>query len=122
MDCENYWPWQQARGPRTCRTGARIIWRRQTLAQAYWILWVLFIGLQIADVVTTNYALTNPGNWEANPIMQLSQAYLGAAWWLPKVAAIGFGAVAVPQALRLWGILLGVSYYMIVVSSNLALL
>ena len=122
MDCENYWPSPRACGPRTFRTNARVIWRRQTLAQAHWILWVLFIGLQIADVVTTNSALTKPGNWEANPIMQLSQAYLGPAWWLPKVATVGFGAVAVPRALRPWAILFGVSYYMIVVSSNLALL
>ena len=122
MDCENYWPSRGAPGPRTFRTNARIIWRRETLAQAHWILWVLFIGLQIADVVTTNYALTNPGNWEANPIMQLSQTYLGAAWWLPKVAAVGFAAVALPQTLRPWPVLFAVSYYIIVVSGNLALL
>jgi Domain of unknown function (DUF5658) len=122
MDCENYRPSQRARVPRPFRTGARIIWRRQTLVRAHWILWTLFIGLQIADVVTTNYALANPGNWEANPIMQLSQAHLGAAWWLPKVAAVGFAAVAAPQRLRPWPILFAVSYYVIVVSGNLALL
>jgi hypothetical protein len=122
MDCENYWSFQRGGGPRDLGTGARIIWRGQMLARAHWILWVLFIGLQVADVVTTNYALTNPGNWEANPIMQLSQAYLGAAWWLPKVAAIGFGAVAIPQTLRPWPILFAVSYYIFVVSGNLALL
>ena len=117
-----YWPPQQARDPLLFKIGARIIPRRKTLARADWILWILFIGLQIADVVTTNCALAIPGNWEANPIMHLSQAHLGAAWWLPKVAAIGFGAVVVPQTLRPWPILFAVSYYVFVVSTNLAVL
>ncbi len=120
MDCENYWHSQRTRDTRPSRTGARIIWRRQTLARAHWILWILFIGLQIADVVTTNYALAIPGNWEANPIMQLSQTHLGAAWWLPKVAAVGFAVVGVPQTLGPWPILFAVWYYVIVVSGNLA--
>ena len=122
MDCENYWPLQRARDPRRFRTGARSIWRRQMLARAHWILWILFIGLQIADVVTTNYALAVPGNWEANPIMQLSQTHLGAAWWLPKVAAVGFAAAVMPRRSRLWPILCAVSYYIIIVSGNLACL
>ena len=117
-----YWPPQRARDPLLFKIGARITRRRKTLARADWILWILFIGFQIADVVTTNYALAVPGNWEANPIMRSSQAHLGAAWWLPKVAAIGFGAVAVPRTLRPWPILFAVSYYIIVVSGNLALL
>jgi hypothetical protein len=122
MGCENYWPSQRAREPRPFRTGARIISRSQTLGQAHWILWILFVGLQIADVVTTNYALAVPGNWEANPIMQLSQTHLGAAWWLPKVAAVGFAAAVAPRRSRLWPILFAVSYYAIIVSGNLACL
>jgi len=42
-------------------------------AVAYWPSLILFTGLQIADVITTNCALAMPGNWEANPIMKLSQ-------------------------------------------------
>jgi len=134
MDCEHYWDSKRARDPRRFRTGASIIWRRRTLPRAHWILWmrtlprahwilwILFIGLQIADVVTTNYALAVPGNWEANPIMQLSQTHLGTAWWLPKVAAVGFAAVAVPQRSRPWPILCAVSYYIIIISGNLACL
>jgi hypothetical protein len=99
-----------------------MIWRWRAVARAYWILWLLFIGLQIADVVTTNYALTVPGNWEANPIMQLFQTYLGAAWWLPKVGAVGLAAAAAPRTSQLWPILFVVSYYIIIVSGNLACL
>jgi hypothetical protein len=86
------------------------------------LLWVLFIGLQIADVVTTNYALAVPGNWEANPLMHLSQTHLGAVWWLPKIAAVGMAAGVAAAASRTWPILFAVSYYAIIVSANLACL
>jgi hypothetical protein len=92
------------------------------VVRAHWILWTIFIVLQIADVVTTNYALAIPGNWEANPIMHLFQTHLGSAWWLPKVAAVGFAAIAVPQMLQPWPIVFAVSYYMMIVSVNIACL
>ena len=122
MDYENYWPSQRARHPRRFTTSARMIWRRRVLSRAHWILWILFIGLQIADVVTTNYALTAPGNWEANPIMRLSQAHLGAAWWMPKIVVVGFAAVLAKQMSQQWPILFAVSYYLVIVSGNLACL
>src|SRR5262249_14812762 len=84
-----------------------------------WLLWVIFIGLQIADVVTTNYALAVPGNWEVNPIMIFSQRHLGAAWWLPKIAAVGMAAGVAARASRTWPILFVISYYIMVVSTNL---
>ena len=122
MASENGWPSQRARDARPSRMGVRILWSRQTLARAHWILWILFIGLQIADVVTTNYALTAPGNWEANPIMRLSQAHLGAAWWMPKIVVVGFAAVLAKQMSQQWPILFAVSYYLVIVSGNLACL
>jgi len=120
MDCENYWSFHRSLDPLRSGIGAKIIRRRRVLSRVHWILWVVFIVLQVADVVSTNYALTIPGNREVNPIMHLSQTHLGAAWWLPKVVAIGFAAVAVPQTLRPWPILFAVWYYVIVVSGNLA--
>jgi hypothetical protein len=35
-------------------------------SRLYWLLLSLFVGLQIADIITTNYALAIPGIWEAN--------------------------------------------------------
>ena len=70
----------------------------------------------------TNYALTVPGNWEANPIMRLSQAHLGAAWWMPKIVVVGFAAVLAKQMSQQWPILFAVSYYLVIVSGNLACL
>jgi len=49
-------------------------------SRTYWILLILFVELQIADILTTNRALTIPGVWELNPLMAMSQAKLGAAW------------------------------------------
>jgi Domain of unknown function (DUF5658) len=47
---------------------------------------LFFIGaLQIADVLTTDYALQVPGVFEGNPVMALAMRYLGNAWWLPKL-------------------------------------
>jgi hypothetical protein len=88
------------------------------LARGHWILWTLFIGLQIADFVTTNYALAVPANREANPIMQF-QNCLGAALWLLKVATAGFAALVARQTLRPWPLLIAASYYIFVVSGNL---
>ena len=63
-------------------------------SRVYWLSLALFVGLQIADLVTTNHALTIPGIWEANPLMALMQAKLGAAWWLPKLAVVAYLCVA----------------------------
>jgi len=52
----------------------------------------------------------------------LFQSHLGAVWWLPKIVAVGFSAVVLPQTLRPWPILFAVWYYVVVVSSNLAFL
>ena len=67
-----------------------------------WLLLLLFVDLQLADVVSTNYALALPGVWEANPLMAISQAKLGTAWWLPKLAAIGLVALTAPWSRRRW--------------------
>src|SRR5215467_5732783 len=85
-----------------------------------WFLPVLFILLQIADVITTNYALAVPGIREVNPLMTWTQAHLGAAWWLPKVAVVGFVCLATPLLQRRWPMLLVVAYYSIIVSINIA--
>jgi hypothetical protein len=120
MDWKTNWLSQREGTPRRCTIGTKIMQRRRMLVRAHWTLWILFIGLQIADVATTNCALAVPGNWEVNPIMRLSQSHLGAAWWLPKVAAVGFAAFAVPQTFRPWPILFAIWYYVIVVSGNVA--
>ena len=124
MGSENNWPSQRAGDLQPVAIGVRVdrrtVSRSRTLARAHWMLWILFSELQIVDVVTTNRALAIPGNWEANPLMQLSQTHLGAAWWLTKIPVIVFAAVAAPPSLRPWPMLLAVWYYVIVVSGNLA--
>ena len=85
----------------------------------YWLLLSLFVGLQIADIITTNYALAIPGIWEANPLMALSQATLGDAWWLPKLAVVGYLCVAASFWSRRWPMIFAVSVSGMAVLGNL---
>jgi hypothetical protein len=70
-----------------------------------WLLLILFVDLQLADVMSTNYVLAMPGIVEANPLMALSQAKLGAAWCLPKLAVAGLVAALVPWSRRCWPVI-----------------
>ena len=90
------------------------------LSRAYWLTLALFVGLQIADVVTTNHALTIPGIWEANPLMAWAQAELGAAWWLPKLAVVGYLCVAATCMRRRWPIIFAVSVSSLAVVGNIS--
>jgi|SRR5215472_1573962 len=121
MGYERFQDGKEATDRRCIRVGATGPHKR-SLRRAVWLLWILFIGLQIADVVTTNYALAVPGNWEVNPLMHLFQTHLGAVWWLPKIAAVAMAAWVTAERSRTWPILFAVSYYAIIVSGNLACL
>jgi hypothetical protein len=84
-------------------TAARGRWSaRWQAARANRQLLILFIELQLADILTTNAALARPGISEANPLMALSQGKLGAAWWLPKLPVVGLLAVIAPTSRRRW--------------------
>jgi Domain of unknown function (DUF5658) len=96
--------------------------RRPPLPRSYWLLVILFLGLQVGDIVTTNYALALPGVWEANPVMALYQAQLGALWWLPKAAIVAWICVAAPLTRRWWPMAFAVAYYSVLVAGNLVLL
>ncbi len=100
--------------------GLRRWGRRWRAARANRLLLILFVVFQLADVVSTNFALAVPGVWEANPLMALSQAKLGAAWWLPKLAAIGVVAVTAPRSRRRWPMVFIVSVSAVAVLANLA--
>ena len=84
------------------------------------LLLMLFVELQFADILSTNHALARPGVWEANPLMALSQAKLGAVWWLPKLAAIVLVAAVAPLSRRQWPIVAMVSVSCIAVLTNIA--
>jgi uncharacterized protein DUF5658 len=106
--------------PRAAATALRR-WRwRWPGRRINWLLLILFVDLQLADVVSTNYALALPGVWEANPLMALSQARLGTAWWLPKLAAIGLVSLTAPWSRRRWPMLLIVAVSAGAVLLNLA--
>jgi hypothetical protein len=84
------------------------------------LLLILFVELQFADILSTNHALARPGVWEANPLMALSQAKLGTAWWLPKIAAMAFVTAVAPWSRRQWPIVAMVSVSCVAVLINMA--
>lgn len=93
---------------------------RQPISSAYWLLLALFIELQIADIVSTNYALAIPGVREVNPLMAFSQANLGTIWWLPKLAAVALLSAAAFVFRRPWPVILAVSVSGLCVLANLS--
>jgi hypothetical protein len=89
-------------------------------SRTYWILLILFIELQIADILTTNHALALPGVWELNPLMAMSQAKLGAAWWVPKLAVVAYLCLAATLMRRRWPIVFAVSVSGLAVLGNIS--
>jgi Domain of unknown function (DUF5658) len=89
-------------------------------SRTYWILLILFVELQIADILTTNQALAVPGVWELNPLMAMSQAKLGAAWWVPKLAVVAYLCLAATLRRRHWPIVFAVSVSGLAVLGNIS--
>jgi hypothetical protein len=89
-------------------------------SRTYWILLILFVELQIADILTTNQALTIPGVWELNPLMAMSQAKFGAAWWVPKLAVAAYLCLAATLVRRHWPIIFAVSVSGLAVLGNIS--
>ena len=98
-----------AGSPRDAVTAPRRWTWRWPGRRTNWLLLILFVDLQLADVVSTNYALALPGVWEANPLMAISQVKLGSAWWLPKLAAIGLVSLTAPWSRRRWPMIIVVA-------------
>jgi len=93
---------------------------RPPRGRIFWLLLILFAGLELADVVTTNLVLSIPGAREANPIMAAIQTHLGSAWWLPKAAIVAWFAVAATESRCHWPMVCAVSLCAVVVAINLA--
>ena len=89
-------------------------------SRTYWILLMLFVELQIADILTTNRALAIPGVWELNPLMAMSQAKFGAAWWVPKLAVAAYLCLAATFMRRRWPIIFAVSVSGLAVIGNIS--
>ena len=105
--------------PTGLAAGLRWPWRTPT-ARANRLLLILFVELQLADIVSTNYALAVPGVWEANPLMAWAQANLGAVWWLPKLAVVAYLCVAATCMRRRWPMVFAVSVSGLAVLGNIS--
>jgi hypothetical protein len=104
----------------TAATRRRIRPHPGPASRTYWILLILFVELQIADILTTNHALALPGVWELNPLMAMSQAKLGAAWWVPKLAVVAYLCLAATLMRRRWPIVFAVSVSSLAVAGNIS--
>ena len=98
---------------------AGMMWE-QPASRIYWILLILFVELQIADILTTDRALAIPGVWELNPLMAISQAKFGAAWWVPKLAVVAYLCLAATFMRRRWPIIFAVSVSGLAVLGNIS--
>jgi hypothetical protein len=76
--------------------------------------------LQVADIVSTNAALSKPGVIEANPLVAVSQLALGEYWFVPKLAIATIGLLLLYRAGKAWPALAALTLYAIVVALNLA--
>jgi hypothetical protein len=94
--------------------------KARSAPRADWLLLTLFVGLQVADIASTNYALAIPGVHEVNPLMALSQSKLGAIWWLPKLAVVGVLSAMAFSIRRRWPIVFAISASGLAVLVNLA--
>jgi Domain of unknown function (DUF5658) len=92
---------------------------RRRLELVEWLLLVMFVTLEILDIVTTNRILALHGTWEANPVMRAFQMRLGPLWWLPKAAAAAWVTLAVARTRRRWPLFFIAIYCAIVVIVNL---
>ena len=104
----------------TAATRRRFRSHTRPASRTYWILLILFVELQIADILTTNHALALPGVWELNPLMAMSQAKLGAAWWVPKLAVVAYLCLAATLMRRRWPIVFAVSVSGLAVLGNIS--
>ena len=85
---------------------------------ANWQFLTLFALLQVADIVTTDFALAKPGNWEANPAIHQFQLQFGSAWWIPKIAAVSLSALISLNLRARWPLKLVLTYYIVIVLGN----
>ena len=64
------------------------------------VLMVLIAVSQVADILSTNYALKH-GFMEINPLMAADQKYLKGFWWVPKsMLALVMGVLGLTVALK----------------------
>jgi Domain of unknown function (DUF5658) len=109
--------WQRERAANDS-AGRRASLRRR-LERAEWLLLLLFVALEIDDVLTTNRVIRAHGTWEANPLMAAFQMRLGPLWWLPKAAMVAWVALAATQTRRRWPLIFAVTFCGFVIAVNL---
>ncbi|WLA80273.1 DUF5658 family protein [Bradyrhizobium elkanii] len=89
------------------------------MVKAILVLSVLIFGC--ADIATTNRVL-ELGFYEANPIMEAAQAWFGAWWIIPKLAATFIVMALLWRAKNVYNIALVAAFLSTPVINNLLLI
>ena len=83
-------------------------------------LLVIFVILQVADVMSTNAAIGRPGVTEGNPVVRALMIAHGENWWIaPKIALVAAAILVVRRVPRRWPLIALSALYMAVVINNL---
>ena len=83
-------------------------------------LLVVFILLQVADILSTNDALAHPGVREGNQLILAHMRTYGDLWWLqPKLAVIGVAMVVTWRVRWRWPLAVDCILYVGIVANNL---
>ena len=88
---------------------------------------IMLVALQVADLLTTWYALRNGGGREANPVLiklaEFTKLFTNAKWaWLVIAKIVGAaGSVYVAYGSELASIILLI-FYVVVIANNLVVL
>lgn len=115
-------------GSASSATSPAALWEKVT----YWIAAAAVMAGNGLDIWTTEKNFTLGGG-EANQLMLWLQQSIGAAWWIPKTAALaliyalfGFAVYRAPyravRAAMLFFAFVGVGVYVLVVKDNFAVM
>ena len=81
---------------------------------------VIFIILQVGDVISTNMAIGRPGVTEINPIIRALMVAHGENWWVaPKVALVAAAILVMRRVRWRWPLTGLTALYVPIVLNNL---
>ena len=83
-------------------------------------LLVIFVILQVGDVMSTNAAVGRSGVTEANPVIRALMVAHGENWWItPKIALVAAAILVMRRVRWRWPLIALSALYMVVVLNNL---
>lgn len=99
--------------------GLEAVWHSLSASPVKIGLFAIVVALQAADVITTNYGLSQSGIWEANPFISLLMSHFGSFWWIPiKVSFVLYLLLILPRIKSVWPWIFVVGIYVVIFGNN----